>query len=150
MRKLAQEKIAPLVKKMDEEEQLDPSILPMYFENGVRFYIWSSIERRNLIFVASQLMGIEIPAEYGGTGASFFSSILVVEELSKVDPAVSLVCDIQNTLVNSLIMQLGTEEQKNKYLPRLAQDTVNNNGYIFKDTSRQSNTTTFKFNFILY
>ncbi|XP_059476165.1 short/branched chain specific acyl-CoA dehydrogenase, mitochondrial-like [Neocloeon triangulifer] len=104
VRKLAQEKIAPLVKKMDEEEQLDPSILPMYFENG--------------------LMGIEIPEEYGGTGASFFSSIVVVEELSKVDPAVSLVCDIQNTLVNSLIMQLGTPEQKNKYLPRLAQDTV--------------------------
>jgi short-chain 2-methylacyl-CoA dehydrogenase len=69
-------------------------------------------------------MGIEIPHEYGGTGASFFSSILVVEELSKVDPAVSLVCDIQNTLVNSLIMQLGTDEQKKKYLPRLAQDTV--------------------------
>ncbi|XP_065338201.1 short/branched chain specific acyl-CoA dehydrogenase, mitochondrial-like [Cloeon dipterum] len=104
VRKLAQEKIAPLVKKMDEEEKLDPSILPMYFENG--------------------LMGIEIPPDYGGTGASFFSSILVVEELSKVDPAVSLVCDIQNTLVNSLIMQLGTEEQKKKYLPRLAQDTV--------------------------
>jgi short/branched chain acyl-CoA dehydrogenase len=70
-------------------------------------------------------MGVEISPDYDGTGASFFSSILVVEELSKVDPAVAVVCDIQNTLINSLFMKLGTEEQKKKYLPRLAQDMVN-------------------------
>nr|CAD7457683.1 unnamed protein product [Timema tahoe] len=70
-----------------------------------------------------QLMGIEIGTEYGGTGSTFFSSILVVEELSKVDPSVSLYVDIHNTLVNALIMKIGTPKQKQRYLPRLAQDT---------------------------
>ena len=69
-------------------------------------------------------MGVEIDSSYGGTGSTFFSSILTVEELAKVDPAVSVFADIQNTLVNTLIMKLGTEEQKLKYLPRLAQDMV--------------------------
>lgn len=69
-------------------------------------------------------MGIEIGAEYGGTGSSFFSSILVIEELAKVDPSVSVLCDIQNTLINTLLTNLGTEEQKQHYLPRLASDTV--------------------------
>ncbi|KAF4521535.1 hypothetical protein B566_EDAN009503 [Ephemera danica] len=83
---MATEKIAPLVRKMDTEEKMDPSIYPMFFENG--------------------LMGVEISPEYGGTGASFFSSILMIEELSRVDPAVAVGCDIQNTLINSLITKL--------------------------------------------
>jgi len=70
------------------------------------------------------LMGIEIDSDYGGTGSSFFSSIITVEELAKVDPAVSVFCDIQNTLINTLIRNLGTTEQKEKYLPRLSQDMV--------------------------
>jgi len=69
-------------------------------------------------------MGIEIDSDYGGTGSSFFSSIITVEELAKVDPAVSVFCDIQNTLINTLIRNLGTEEQKEKYLTRLSQDMV--------------------------
>lgn len=83
-------------------------------------------------------MGLEIPAEYGGTGTSFFSAIVTIEELAKIDPAVSVFCDIQNTLVNTLIMKLGTEEQKAKYLPRLAQDMVkqcaysDDNSYMFR------------------
>lgn len=71
-------------------------------------------------------MGIEIDSDYGGTGSSFFSSIITVEELAKVDPAVSVFCDIQNTLINTLIRNLGTTEQKEKYLPRLSQDMVTN------------------------
>ncbi|XP_056089752.1 short/branched chain specific acyl-CoA dehydrogenase, mitochondrial isoform X3 [Rhinichthys klamathensis goyatoka] len=69
-------------------------------------------------------MGIEIGPEFGGTGSSFFSSVLVIEELAKVDPSVSVLCDIQNTLINTLLMNLGSEEQKQRYLPRLASDTV--------------------------
>lgn len=69
-------------------------------------------------------MGVEIPAEYGGTESSFGSSIVVIEELAKVDAGISVMCDIQNTLINTLIMKLGTAEQKQKYLPRLATDTV--------------------------
>lgn len=69
-------------------------------------------------------MGLEIDPEYGGAGASFFSAILTIEELAKIDPSVSVFCDIQNTLINTLFRKLGTEEQKAKYLPRLAQDMV--------------------------
>lgn len=69
-------------------------------------------------------MGLEIPSEYGGTGSSFFSAIITIEELAKIDPAVSVFCDIQNTLINTLIMKLGTEEQKAQYLPKLATEMV--------------------------
>ncbi|KAM9325280.1 short/branched chain specific acyl-CoA dehydrogenase, mitochondrial [Gastrophryne carolinensis] len=69
-------------------------------------------------------MGVEVDPKYGGTGASFFSSILVIEELAKVDPSISVMCDIQNTLINSLFEKLGTEEQKNTYLTRLCKDMV--------------------------
>lgn len=71
-----------------------------------------------------QFMSIETEAEYGGCGSTFFVSILVVEELAKVDPSVSVMCDIQNTLINTLFKNLGTEEQKNKYLPKLASEYV--------------------------
>ncbi|RMC11291.1 hypothetical protein DUI87_11410 [Hirundo rustica rustica] len=71
-----------------------------------------------------QLMSIELGEEYGGTGASFFSIILAVEELAKVDPAVALVCELQNTLTNKLFTTYGTEEQKRTYLPRVSKDTL--------------------------
>ena len=69
-------------------------------------------------------MGIEIGSEYGGTNSSFFVANLVIEELAKVDPAISVMVDVQNTLINTLIKKLGTAEQKQKYLPRLASDMV--------------------------
>lgn len=69
-------------------------------------------------------MGIEIDPEYGGVGSNFMSTILSVEEIAKVDPAVAVLVDIHNTLVNSVIIKLGTKEQKDKYLPMLASDTV--------------------------
>ena len=69
-------------------------------------------------------MGVEIPEQYGGTGSSFFVANLVVEEIAKVDMSVSVMVDIQNTLNNMLILRLGTPEQQEKYLPRLATDTV--------------------------
>jgi hypothetical protein len=69
-------------------------------------------------------MGIEIPTEYGGVGATFFSSILAIEEIAKVDMGVSVLVDIQNTLINTLMMNLGTQEQKDKYLPRFATESV--------------------------
>lgn len=79
---------------------------------------------RHLCFLYLKLMGVEIEAEYGGTNSTFFSSILVIEELAKVDPSIAVPCDIQNTLNNRLIRQHGTEEQKNLYLPMLATSTV--------------------------
>ncbi|XP_011874825.1 PREDICTED: short/branched chain specific acyl-CoA dehydrogenase, mitochondrial-like [Vollenhovia emeryi] len=102
--KLARQEIAPLVRKMEEERRIDDGVFRKLFENG--------------------LMGIEVPTEYGGTGSSFMSTILALEEISKVDAAVTVPVDIQNTLINSLILKLGTEEQKRRYLPRLVQDSV--------------------------
>lgn len=69
-------------------------------------------------------MGIEIAPEYGGSGCNFTTTIVAIEEIAKVDPAVAVLVDIHNTLVNSVITKLGTDEQKQKYLPKLAKDTV--------------------------
>jgi len=96
--------IAPKVMEMDQAAQMEPALISGLFEMG--------------------LMGIEIPEQYGGTGADFFTSILVVEELSRVDPAVSVLVDVQNTLVINAILRWATEEQKTRILSRLASDTV--------------------------
>jgi short-chain 2-methylacyl-CoA dehydrogenase len=69
-------------------------------------------------------MGIETPSEYGGAESSFTSAILAIEELAKVDPSVSVMCDVHNTLVNTVIRKYGTKEQKDMYLPLLAQSQV--------------------------
>src|SRR5205085_3338215 len=66
------------------------------------------------------LMGIETPEEYGGAGANFFTAILAVEELSRVDASVGVFVDVQNTLVNNAIIRWGSDEQKEKYLSQLA------------------------------
>ena len=73
---------------------------------------------------AQGFMGIEIPAEYEGTGASFMSSCLVIEELAKVDAGVSVMCDVQNTLVNNIFLNFASDEMKSIYFPRLATDTL--------------------------
>ncbi|KAM4525772.1 short/branched chain specific acyl-CoA dehydrogenase, mitochondrial [Fundulus diaphanus] len=104
VRKYAQERIAPFVPAMDENSAMDEEVIRSLFEQG--------------------LMGIEIDPEYGGTGSSFFSSILVIEELAKVDPSVSVLCDIQNTLINTLFVKLGTPAQKERYLNRLSTDMI--------------------------
>lgn len=77
-------------------------------------------------------MAIEIDQEYGGSGSSFMSSTLTVEEIAKVDPSVSVLVDLQNTLGNNVMIKTGTKEQKEKYLPRLAQNTVSSIIYTNK------------------
>ncbi len=104
VRKFARNKIAPLVREMDEAQKMSPTIISKLFELG--------------------LMGIEIPEEYGGVGGSFFSSILAVEEVSAVDPAIGVLVDVQNTLTVNALLRWGNQEQKQRYLPRLATDTV--------------------------
>ena len=69
-------------------------------------------------------MCIEVGQEYGGAGSTFFSSILTIEELAKVDPSVSVLCDVQNTLVSELFNRWGSEELKRKYLPKLTTEMV--------------------------
>lgn len=104
VKKFAQEQIVPLVSTMDENSKMEKSVIQGLFQQG--------------------LMGIEIDTKYGGTGASFFSSILVIEELAKVDASVAVLCDVQNTVVNTMLRKLGTEEQKATYLPKLATEMV--------------------------
>jgi alkylation response protein AidB-like acyl-CoA dehydrogenase len=104
VQQFARDEVAPLVGRMDEEQQIDASIARKLFELG--------------------LMGIEIPEEFGGSGGRFFDAVLAVELLSAVDPSVGLVVDVQNTLVASALLRWATQEQKRKYLPRLASDTV--------------------------
>ena len=70
------------------------------------------------------VMGIEVPEEFGGAGASFFHSVLAVEALSRVDPSVAVVVDVQNTLVINALLRWATPEQKQRFLPRLAADMI--------------------------
>ncbi len=104
VRDFAQSEVTPRVTEMDRAQALDPDLIPQLFELG--------------------LMGIEIPESHGGTGSTFFTSILVVEELSRIDPAVAVLVDVQNTLVINAMIRWGTEEQKERFLPSLATETV--------------------------
>ncbi|KAI8803707.1 acyl-CoA dehydrogenase/oxidase [Cladochytrium replicatum] len=102
--KFATEVVGPKVREMDENEMMDRSVIDGLFQQG--------------------LMGIETPAELNGSGTSFTAAILTVEELAKVDPSVSVMCDVQNTLVNTVFTKYANAEQKEKYLPKLATDTI--------------------------
>lgn len=100
----ARETITPLVRAMDDSGHFDRALLRNFFEFG--------------------LMGIEIPEQYGGQGGNFFQCALAIEALASVDPSAALVVDVQNTIVNNAIMRWGSDEQKSKYLPLLAQESV--------------------------
>ncbi len=104
VREFAEGELRPRVHQMDEEAKLDPALLKQCFDLG--------------------LMGIETPEEYGGAGSSFFTAILAVEELSRVDASVGVLVDVQNTLVNNALIRWGNIEQKKEYLPQLAANTV--------------------------
>ena len=104
VRQFADEKIRPLVKEMDEKGVFEKSLIDEFFQLG--------------------LMGIEIPEQYGGAGGKFFDAILAVEELSRVDASAGVVVDVQNTLVNNTLLRWANDDQKKRYLPRMAANTV--------------------------
>lgn len=104
VRQFAQQEIAPRVRAMDEAQKLDPEILRQLFELG--------------------LMAIEAPLEFGGAGASFFSAVLAVEEISRVDPAVAVIVDVQNTLAVNALLRWANPDQQRMWLPRMAQQAV--------------------------
>ena len=66
------------------------------------------------------LMGVLVPLEYGGSGFGYAEYVTAIEELAKVDPSVGLSMAAHNSLCTGHIMQFGNEEQKKKYLPKLA------------------------------
>ena len=104
VREFAVQELAPRARAMDEVAALDPTLLPKLFELG--------------------LMGVEVPERFGGGGGTFFHSVLVVEELSRVDPAVGVLGDVQNTLVVNALQRWGRDDQQTAWLPRLASDTI--------------------------
>jgi short/branched chain acyl-CoA dehydrogenase len=104
VRDFAEERIRPLVRRMDEESKIPRQLIDACFELG--------------------LMGVEIPDQYGGSGATFFMSIVAVEELARVDPSVAVLVDVQNTLVNNAVLRWASEAQKAKYFPLLASKWV--------------------------
>jgi alkylation response protein AidB-like acyl-CoA dehydrogenase len=69
-------------------------------------------------------MGIETSAEHGGAESSFTTAIVTIEELARIDPSVSVLCDVHNTLVNTIFRTYGNPEQQAKYLPLLAGSKV--------------------------
>src|SRR5271154_3535783 len=104
VRQFADETVRPHVKEMDEKGVFEHSLIDQFFQLGI--------------------MGIEIPEQYGGSGAKFFEAILAVEELSRVDASAGVVVDVQNTLVNNALLRWGNAEQKKRYLPKMATETV--------------------------
>ncbi|KAF5331668.1 hypothetical protein D9611_007615 [Ephemerocybe angulata] len=104
VRRFAVDVVGPKVREMDENEMMDPSIIKGLFEQG--------------------LMGIETSAEHSGAECSFTSAIIAIEELAKIDPSVSVLCDVHNTLVNTVVRKYGTKEQQDKYLPKLSESWI--------------------------
>jgi alkylation response protein AidB-like acyl-CoA dehydrogenase len=100
----ADREIRPHVRTMDEQATMPRPLIDQLFELGV--------------------MGIEIPEEFGGAGATFFHAVLAVEALSRVDPSVGVMVDVQNTLVINALLRWGTDGTKRRELPRLASGTV--------------------------
>ncbi|HWZ82822.1 MAG TPA: acyl-CoA dehydrogenase [Terriglobales bacterium] len=104
VRQFSEDKIRPLAKEMDEKTVFDHALLDQFFQLG--------------------LMGIEIPEQYGGAGGTFFEAILAVEEFSRVDASAGVIVDVQNTLVANAILRWANDEQKKRYLPKMAADTL--------------------------
>ncbi len=100
VREFAEGRIRPLTRDMDREAKLPRSLVDELFELGI--------------------MGIEIPEEFGGAGGTFFHAVLVVEELSRVDPSVGVLVDVQNTLCVNAVLRWGSDDQKKRILPGLA------------------------------
>jgi acyl-CoA dehydrogenase len=96
--------IRPLVREMDEQAKISPGLIGKLFDLGV--------------------MGIEVPESYGGAGASFFHSVLAVEAVSRVDPSIGVLVDVQNTLVINALLRWGSDEVKQRYLPKMATETI--------------------------
>jgi alkylation response protein AidB-like acyl-CoA dehydrogenase len=104
IREFAEAQVRPLVREMDEQAKISKDLVGKLFDLGV--------------------MGIEVPESHGGAGGTFFHSVLAVEELSRVDPSIGVLVDVQNTLVINAFLRWGNDEVKKRYLPRLASDTV--------------------------
>jgi acyl-CoA dehydrogenase len=100
VRDFAETEITPLVNRMDEEDRFPREIVNKMAQLG--------------------LMGIPIPEKWGGAGADFISYILALEEISKVSATVGVILSVHTSVGTMPILTYGNEEQKKKYVSRLA------------------------------
>src|SRR5579872_2769722 len=84
----AQAEVAPRVADMERRAELDRSLIPKFAELG--------------------LLGVDVPTDLGGAGATFFMAMVAVEELSTVDASTAILVDVQNTLVNAPLLLWGS------------------------------------------
>ena len=130
------------ITSLSEDEELFRESVGSFAETSIRPFVAEMDQegkfRFDLIrsFFELDLMGIEIPQSWGGAGATFFMSILAVEQLSRVDASAGVIVDVQNTLVNNAILRWGSDEQKERYLPRLAKEWVG--AYALSEASSAS------------
>jgi len=104
VRKFAQEELAPLAPELDKTGEFPKESIKKAAEMG--------------------LLGIIIPEKYGGAGMDFVSLAIVAEELCRACASTGLVITVNNSLAAYPILAFGTEEQKQKYLPKLASGEV--------------------------
>ncbi|KAG1798787.1 mitochondrial acyl-CoA dehydrogenase [Suillus variegatus] len=117
VKRFAVDVVGPKVREMDEKESMDPTIIQGLFEQG--------------------LMGIETSVEHGGAKASFVSAIIAIEELAKIDPSVSVMCDVHNTLVNTILCTYGTKEQQDKWLPLLSESKLGSDAFALQTRAKK-------------
>jgi alkylation response protein AidB-like acyl-CoA dehydrogenase len=96
----ADQVVRPLVREMDASASMPRALIDQLFSLG--------------------LMGMCIPETLGGAGSRFMHVVVAVEALSRVDPSVGLIVDVQNTLVVGALLRWGTPEQQQRWLPGLA------------------------------
>ncbi|MCX8009681.1 MAG: acyl-CoA dehydrogenase family protein, partial [Ignavibacteria bacterium] len=100
VRDFSEKVIKPIIDKYDESQEFPFEIINQLGEMG--------------------FMGILVPEKYSGSQLGYVEYALIVEELAKVDPSVSLTVAAHNGLCTNHILRFGNEEQKQKYLPYLA------------------------------
>ena len=100
IRSFSEKEIVPFMKDWDDNQTFPVAVFKKLGELG--------------------LMGVLVPQEYGGSGFGYAEYVTAIEELAKVDPSVGLSMAAHNSLCTGHIMQFGNEEQKKKYLPKLA------------------------------
>lgn len=100
VRDFAQRHIAPHIMEWDEKQEFPVDLFKKMGELG--------------------LMGVLVPQEYGGAGLGYFEYVTAIEELSKVDGSIGLSMAAHNSLCTGHVLYFGNEEQKKKYLPKLA------------------------------
>jgi alkylation response protein AidB-like acyl-CoA dehydrogenase len=104
VRDFAESEVRPHVHAMDTAAKFDPAIIRKFFDMG--------------------LMAIEVPESLGGAGGTIFMAGLAIEELARVDASAAIYVDVQNTLVNNCLLRWASDEQKQRYLPRMATDLL--------------------------